>query len=66
MMVAITDYPELFWYTMRLRGVSLGAQPRGFIEIDETHGRWGAVGYDRELTTQELAQYEMEPIHFRQ
>lgn len=48
-----------YWYEMTERPVSLGAQPKGFIEWDEARGRHGVVAYDRELTEHELNDYEM-------
>jgi hypothetical protein len=49
------------WYELRLRGISLGCQPKDFVEVDHTKGRWGIVAYDRELTKEELDIYEMDP-----
>lgn len=52
-------------YGMRLRGFSIGCQPRnGFVEReDDTTGRYyDILVYDRELTEQELADYELDAL----
>jgi len=49
----------LYWYEMCQRPVSLGCQPKGFIEFDDDKGEHGIVGYDRELTDNELKGFEM-------
>ena len=50
-------------YYMNARPVSPGAQPRGFSRFDESDrgGRWGAIYYPRELTKQEIKNYELIP-----
>lgn len=48
-----------FWYEMLKRPISIGCQPIGFIDTDESKGAWGIVAYDRELTKQELDEFEM-------
>lgn len=50
-----------YYYEMLLRPVSIGCQPSGLIEVLYNLGRWGVVGYDRELSEKELADYEMKP-----
>lgn len=47
------------WYEMTKRPVSIGCQPKGFVAVDHTQGRWGIVAYERELTEQELEEFEM-------
>lgn len=52
-------------YGMRLRGFSLGCQPmRGLYERrDDTTGRYyDLLVYERELTEQELRDYELDYI----
>lgn len=49
----------LTWYEMIKRPISIGCQPKGFIEVNHLHGAWGIVAYDRELTDDELMEYEM-------
>lgn len=44
---------------MTKRPVSIGCQPRGFVDINDNHGKWGIVAYNRELTQKELDEYEM-------
>ncbi|HDR8453906.1 TPA: hypothetical protein QC364_000696 [Bacillus cereus] len=51
-----------YWYEYRLRGLSLGAQPKGFVDSDDTYGRFGAVAYDRPLTEKEVSDYELRVI----
>lgn len=51
---------KLYWYTYRLRGFSLGAQPKDFIVNDERIGRFGAIIYERELTKKEMSDYELD------
>ena len=55
----------IYRYGMRLRGFSIGCQPRkGFVEReDDTTGRYyDILVYDRELTEQELADYELDAL----
>lgn len=59
---SIEKKKEKYWYAYTLRGCSLGCQPRGFIETDATHGRFGAVAYDRELTGEEVSRYELQEL----
>ena len=51
----VTEYV----YEMTARPISIGTQPKGFTWFDESKGEWGIVAYDRELTEQELVEYEM-------
>jgi hypothetical protein len=50
------------WYKYRLRGLSSGCQPKDFVSYDMQVGKFGAVAYDRELTEEELEQYELELV----
>lgn len=50
---------EKYWYGYTLRGCSPGCQPRDFVDTDESFGKFGAVAYNRELTEQELDNYEL-------
>lgn len=69
---------KLYWYGLRARPLSIGAQPKGsaayidpenaqtdprIAELVKAQGpesvRHGAVAYDRELTPQEVASYEL-------
>ena len=52
----------IYWYQYRLRGFSLGCQPKGFVNHDDTYGKWGAVAYDRPLTKEEMESYDLELI----
>jgi hypothetical protein len=56
---------KLFKYGMRLRGFSIGCQPmRGLIEYepDRTGKYYDILYYGRELTEQELYEYELDKI----
>lgn len=50
------------WYAYRLRGFSLGCQPKGFVDKDESYGKFGAVAYNRKLTKEEVSAYELTEI----
>lgn len=53
----------MFKYGMRLRGFSIGCQPReGFIERqDDPTGRyWDILIYGRKLTADEVREYELD------
>lgn len=49
-------------YGMRLRGYSIGCQPRGVIDRkDDPTGRYyDIIIYDRELTDREVEAYELD------
>lgn len=52
-----------YLYGMRLRGFSLGCQPKyGFIErLDDPSGRYyDILTYDRQLSNKELEDYELD------
>lgn len=51
---------KLYWYTYRLRGFSIGCQPKDFVTHDDNVGRLGAVVYERELTVKEKSDYELD------
>jgi hypothetical protein len=53
---------ELFWYEFRFRGFSPSCQPKGHAEVNHDIGKWGAIAYDRELTSAELDKYELRKI----
>lgn len=55
-------HEQLFWYEYLYRGCSIGAQPKGFVETDESVGKFGAVAYDRELTEYEIESFELKEI----
>ncbi|WP_235190051.1 hypothetical protein [Bacillus gaemokensis] len=52
----------MYWYEYRLRGFSLGCQPKDFVDVNHEHGRFGAVAYNRELTDEEVERYELTKI----
>ena len=51
-----------FVYEYLYRGFSIGCQPKGFIEHDDSFGRFGSVTYDRKLTEDELSSYELKEV----
>jgi|SRR5690625_2607461 len=53
---------EVYWYEYIHRGFSLGCQPKGFIDREDDKGRFGWIAYDRELTEQEINDYELRPV----
>lgn len=57
----------IYWYELLYRGVSPGAIPRGSIATEHNHTNrrgfeFGAVAYDRELSPEEVDNYELNPI----
>lgn len=50
---------KLYWYEYLYRGFSPGCQPKGHIDINHTKGKFGIIAYDRELTEQEIKDYEL-------
>lgn len=58
---AVEEEEEMIWYEMILRPVSIGCQPNDFVDVDHSKGRHGIVAYERQLTDEELAEYEMRP-----
>jgi hypothetical protein len=62
----VTDTKEnntVYWYAYRLRGFSLGCQPKGHIKHDNSIGKHGIIAYNRELTENELMEYELLPYN---
>lgn len=55
----------MYKYGMRLRGFSIGCQPmKGFVERQDDRTGWyhDILIYDRKLTDEELAAYELDYI----
>ncbi|MED3976089.1 hypothetical protein P4639_22085 [Priestia megaterium] len=50
---------KIYWYAYRLRGFSIGAQPKDFFSHDASFGKLGAVAYTRELTSDEMFTYDL-------
>jgi hypothetical protein len=53
------DNSGLYWYELLYRPLSIGGQPKGFIDHDHTKGRHGIVAYNRPLTEKEINEYEL-------
>lgn len=55
---------ELYWYGMRLRGYSMGAQPKGvYVRRDDPRRKYhDLIAYERELTADECRDYELDFI----
>ena len=53
-----------YTYGMRLRGFSIGCQPQGVIEWEDTDraktGYWSIIKYERKLTDDELKSYSLD------
>lgn len=51
-------------YGMRLRGFSIGCQPSGVVSWKDTDknetGYYSIIGYDRELTAEEMKNYSLD------
>jgi vacuolar-type H+-ATPase subunit I/STV1 len=58
-----TNTNTIYWYEYRLRGFSPFCQPKGHIDHIESIGRHGIIAYDRQLTTNELDEYELIPYN---
>lgn len=55
---------QIYWYELIYRGISPGAFPRGAKATEHTHVNergfnFGAVAYDRKLTSKEVSDYEI-------
>ena len=51
----------MYLYGMRLRGFSIGCQPKeGFEEAREDKNYWNVLVYNRELTKEEVKQYDLD------
>ena len=47
-------------YTYKFRGVGLGCQPKGFLDWQNITGyKYEVITYDRELTEEEISEYEL-------
>ena len=61
-----TTNNNLFAYGLKNRGVSIGTQPNGFHHFEDTDkeatGFYSIVYYEKELTSKEIADFELTPI----
>lgn len=57
-----------FYYGMRLRGFSPGAQPRGVVDcLDDSSGKYyDILVYERKLTEKELYDYELDEVDYEE
>lgn len=53
----------VYWYEMMARPIGVGCQPKGFVDFDDDKGHYWVVAYTRELTEDELYEYEMKPYN---
>lgn len=49
-------------YGMRLRGFSIGCQPKGVIRREDSDKYWDIIVYDRPLTEEEIRHYSLTPL----
>ena len=50
-------------YGMRLRGFSIGCQPKGVIRCEDGGQKyWDIIVYDRELTDEEVRHYSLDRL----
>jgi len=60
----------LYKYGLRLRGVSIGTQPKGFLYYEDsdksTTGYWSFVYYKETLSEEDLKKYDMNFIEIIQ
>jgi len=58
--------PTNYYYGMRLREIGIGCQPAGHFDYRSTSksqtGYYGILTYQRELTAEETARYELTPV----
>ncbi len=56
----------LYYYGMKYRGCSIGAQPggmAGYLDVDKAkHGFYSIIYYDRPLAKKEIDEYELTPL----
>ena len=55
----LPEVKKIYTYEYLYRGFSFGCQPRGFIDHDDSYGRFGSVSYDRKLTEKDLEEFEL-------
>ena len=57
---------KMYKYGMKLRGFSIGTQPAGVKEWEDTDksktGFYSIIKYDRELTAEEVSEYDLVKI----
>ena len=49
-------------YGMRLRGFSIGCQPKGVVRREDSDKYWDIIVYDRPLTEEEIRHYSLTPL----
>jgi len=56
----ILEAGSIHRYTYKFRGVGLGCQPKGFLDWQNIAGyKYEVITYDRELTEEEISEYEL-------
>lgn len=59
--MTVTIERNMYKYGMRLRPVGMGCQPKGFVKFDESDDRyWNVLYYNRELSQDEVNNYELD------
>lgn len=52
----------LYTYNMRYRPLDFGTAPDGWVDYLPDKSRWGWIVYPRQLTDDEIYEYELEPV----
>jgi len=52
----------LYTYNMRRRPLDFGTAPDGWVDYLPDKSRWGWIVYSRQLTDDEIYEYELEPV----
>ena len=52
----------LYTYNMRRRPLDFGTAPDGWVDYLPDKSRWGWIVYSRQLTDDEIYEYELEPL----
>ena len=58
----MTNKAVLYTYNMRRRPLDFGTAPDGWVDYLPDKSRWGWIVYSRQLTDDEIYEYELEPL----
>ena len=58
----MTNKAVLYTYNMRRRPLDFGTAPDGWVDYLPDKSRWGWIVYSRQLTDDEIYEYELEPV----